>query len=723
MDNEHTRRTFLKASSAAVASAGLLSSVSTPVAAGTDFADSDKDAVTGAPTGAGAVAASVNQYPSYGQGGSYGTLIEEVVANRFDIEQIRDVHTMLWDADLGETLDVRNDAAGSEVSYESSQVPELHVHNWFQFSSGYWADLYQDVLVSPDRPALCIQNEVQFDTANEHTLFTLVNPSLDDNDSAGAGDDAYIKSANGYEFVVATDGMWYLAYAQHRPSTGKKTFDGHRIGLEGTTSGADRSAWQDIYVENDGYISENTSNSGNVDTGVGLYVANDTKVTWETVVGFGTSESEAIANATTTLDNGYATEKSRFDTEWSNWHAGVASAPTGDTTADEMYELSLTAMKSTQDPAGPTVAGLFEPHDDQYTYVWPRDQTIMIQSWLAAGADAEATAALQFLDDVQIKTDTYHDDPTGTSINRKGTWWQNYYIDGAANWEMLQLDQVGGPIYAHWLCWREIDGGSSTSTILDDHYAMSKLAAEFLLGFDNGYGFPKKHNDPWEENWGHTTEGAASAIAGLRCMAEMADSKGDTTFAGDCRSMADTWASNLDTYCYKTGAYLGDHYVTCDKPEWDSTPAGEPAPDQRPDAAAFMAHWPWNVKAADSPEMDSTVSKASDSEWTADNTPCLDRYPGDDYTPTDSPEDGGWPLCEAYADVVRWQNGLDANAVSDYVFTHAENWRTAGGLLPERVDGSGNVRWNSHLNWSQAMFVLLTESHARGAPFGYAPSS
>jgi hypothetical protein len=39
------------------------------------------------------------------------------------------------------------------------------------------------------------------------------------------------------------------------------------------------------------------------------------------------------------------------------------------------------------------------------------------------------------------------------------------------------------------------------------------------------------------------------------------------------------------------------------------------------------------------------------------------------------------------------------------------------------VDGGGNVRWNSNLQWSQAMYLLLVESDQRGTPFGLAPSS
>jgi GH15 family glucan-1,4-alpha-glucosidase len=685
---------------------GALASLSTPALAGENYNNSDKDAITSAPNSAGNVLASVNQYPSYDGNDWYGTLIEDVVANRYDIEHVKDVHVMLWDGDLGETLDVRNDAAGSELSVESGTQPELHLHNWFQFSSGYYADLYQDVIVSADKPVIHIDTEVQYDVGNDHTIFTLVNPHIDDFDSAGDGDEAYTKRANGYEFIVATDGTWHLAYAQHRPETGQTTFDGHRIGVEGTSSGSDKSAWHDIYGENDGYIDSNDYNSGDIDTGVGLYVGTDTSVSWETVIGFGTSESDAIDNATAALDNGYASERQSFLDAWSNWHSNYDSTPTGDATADTMYQQSLTALRAAKDSNGPTVAGLFEPHGDQYTYVWPRDQVIMIQSLLSAGATGEARDALQWLDDAQIKTSTTGPD----GYEREGTWWQNYYVDGSKNWESLQLDQVGGPVYAHWLAWQE----TGSSTVLDDHYRMSKRAADRMLSFDNGYGFPKEHQDPWEEEWGYTTEGTAAAIAGLRCMAEMADANGESSFATDCRNKADTWASNFDDYCYKSTSY-GDVYVTCDSPSYDTSR------DEVPDAAALMSYWPWNVRAASSTQMQSTLDATSSTDWTATNTPCLDRYPGDDYTPSDTDEDGGWPLCEAYADVARWQSGRDGNAVSDYVFEHAEGWRTAGGFLPERVDGDGNVRWNSILNWSQAMFVLLTQNHVRGSPYGLAP--
>jgi len=202
-------------------------------------------------------------------------------------------------------------------------------------------------------------------------------------------------------------------------------------------------------------------------------------------------------------------------------------------------------------------------------------------------------------------------------------------------------------------------------------------------------------------------------------MAAMADAKGDSDLAVECREMADTWVENLSTYCFKTDTPYGDHYVTADKPEGGSGPS----PDQRPDAAAFMAFWPWNVLDADDTGLVSTAELVDDPRWRSDETLCVGRYPGDQYTPTGTPEDGGWPLCEAYADIVRWQTGLDEDAVIDHITDHAGEWTTSAGLIPERVDGDRTVAWNSNLQWSQAMYILLAESHDRGEPFGLAPDS
>jgi GH15 family glucan-1,4-alpha-glucosidase len=676
---------------------------------GSPVPPSDKDAIVSAPDGPGkTVLTTINQYPGPSGRGWHGALVEETTAFRSDIDLFYDLHVLLWDADLEQTLDVRNDAVASEVSYESARVPEAHVANRFEFATGYPADLHQDVLVTVEAPALLVRNAVTFERPNEHTLYTLAGLGIDGGRTEEFADEASVRHAPEYDAVVAHDGDRYLALLQYRPATGKTRFDGHRIGVQGRTRGPDRSAWEDIYGEDDGWIDDDGYNRGRIDVGVGLHAGRDAEVTWLTAVGFGRDEESAIGAARRALDRGYAAERESFANAWRDWHGTVSGGPTGDAAADRLYELSLTSMKCAQDPSGAVIAGAFTPQDEEYKYVWPRDLTIIVQALLAADATEEARAALAWLDAAQIKSATRD----ARDIDRRGTWWQNYYVDRTPHWRALQLDQVGGPVYAHWLVWRE----TGDDAALDAHYEMSRLAAEFLLDYGDG-DLPGKHQDPWEEVWGHSTEGTAAAIAGLRAAAELAAARGDADFAATCRARAETWAENFDRYCFETGTAFGDHYVTAHDPEYPDSPRA----DRRPDAAAFMACWPWNVRPATSEEMRSTARLAEERPWRATNTPCLGRYPGDDYTPSGSAEDGGWPLCEAYADVVRWLGDVDADAVAEHLFEHADRWTTAAGLLPERVDGNGDVRWNSNLQWSQAAYVLLAESHVRGNPFGMAP--
>ena len=678
---------------------------------------SDKDALMSTPSGDSQhTMVTANSYADNPHSEWNGALIEETSAFRSDIELFYNLHTLIWDPHVGQTLDCRNDAVDSEVDWHSSRIPELHLTNHLRFADGTEADITQRAVTSVGCPAMLLHNKARFEDDRERTIFTIAKLGLNEHshDHPWPEQTARVRHEDDCDVVVATDdGDRYVAFIQQHAES--RRFDGARVGVAGQSAGADRSAWSETYADNDGWIASNDGATGDLDAGFGLYCdpadETDTEtVEWLTAIGFGTSEDAAVAHARDVLDHGYEAELDSFTEAWEEWHEGITDSPSDDPTTTDLYERSLTSIKTAQDGCCATIAGAFKPHDMTYKFIWPRDQVIIVQALLAAGAVDEAALAVGWLDGVQITEKTVD----GRGIDRRGTWWQNYYTTGEGHWRALQLDQVGGPIYAHWLLWDE----TGDDDYLDAHYEMSKGAAEFLLEWDNGWGFPKPHQDPWEEVWGHTTEGSAAAIAGLRCMAAMADAKGDGEFADDCRETAVTWTENFDQYCFKDCTQYGNHYVTADKPEGDI----HPAPDARPDAAAFMAYWPWNVLSPDDETLIETAELADDPRWKADNTPCVGRYPADTYTPSGAPEDGGWPLCEAYADMVRWQTGLDDDAVADYL-GEATEWTTTAGLLPERVDGNGAVAWNANLQWSQAMYVLLAESHARGEPFGLAPEA
>ncbi|SHH01959.1 glycoside hydrolase family 15 protein [Halobaculum gomorrense] len=675
---------------------------------------SDKDAITSTPAGQSQhVLVTANRYADNPRYEYDGAIIEETSAFRSDVELFYDLHTLVWDADLGETHDGRNDAVASDLDWASAAVPELQLTNEFRFGDDTEGTVRQEVIASSNQCSVLVRNTASFDAPHERTLFTVFNLGIrgHSHEDSNAVQSAHVVDGDEYQALTATDGTRYLAFVQSHDD--RRRFDGHRIGTVGRSSGSERSAWADIYEENDGWIDSTTSGAGNLDAGFGLHVSDVESAAWLTAVGFATdSEERAIEHALDALDAGYEDERTAFAEAWDDWNSTVTTAPTGEEFVDDLYERSLTSLKCAEDHCQAMIAGAFKPADMTYKFIWPRDQVIIVQALAAAGATNEARQALDWLHRVQItdEDEATHDD---RGIDRRGSWWQNYYTTGEPHWRALQLDQVGGPIYAHWLLWRE----TGDDSLRDAHYEMSKRAAEFLLDWDNGYGFPKRHQDPWEEVWGYSTEGSAAAIAGLRCMAELADSVGEREFAVECREQADVWADNVRQYCFREGTEYGDHYVTAGEPEH-----GTPAPDGRPDAAAFMAYWPWNVLDADDDGLVSTVELADDPVWSASDTPCVGRYPGDVYTPSGTAEDGGWPLCEAYADVVRWRSGVDPTAVEEYVTEHVGEWTTSAGLLPERVDGDGTVSWNSNLQWSQAMYVLLVESHVRGEPYGMAPT-
>lgn len=245
---------------------------------------------------------SLGDLAKYTNDAQQGSVLENLVAYDAGKLRVSDFHVMLWDGNV--VRNARDDATESSVS---ATADGGHLENTIPLTDGD-AYLSQNAVVTDDRPALVVKNDVWFPASNTHSLFTLPNPDIggkyrDD----GHGDDAWKTTHDGYDALVATttDGDWFAAFAQHRPANGQTTFDGQRIGIEGEASDwdTDESAWHDLYVEQDGWIDSNTSQDvADIDLSFGLAVGSQQDVSWETGIGFGTSESEALRNVTAALD-------------------------------------------------------------------------------------------------------------------------------------------------------------------------------------------------------------------------------------------------------------------------------------------------------------------------------------------------------------------------------------------------------------------------------------
>lgn len=245
----------------------------------------------------------------YDDEGRNGALLGNVYGYSPDAVTVGDLHTLVWDGEV--TRDVREDAHTSEVNVTVARIEEAIMENRIPVSNGT-VDLFQQVLACHDWPALLVESEVTLPEGGDYTLCTLANPGIGDRSAdPAAGDEAWVTSVDGYDAVVATDGgEYYLAFAQKQDW--RREFDGQRIGDTTLAQGPDRSAWQDVYREGDGWIDSNEENAGRIDCAFGLYAGERDSMEWLTAVAFGRSERTALERAAKTLDNGYETERNKY---------------------------------------------------------------------------------------------------------------------------------------------------------------------------------------------------------------------------------------------------------------------------------------------------------------------------------------------------------------------------------------------------------------------------
>lgn len=198
----------------------------------------------------------------------------------------------------------------------------------------------QDVVTSVNTCGLLIRNKITFDRPAERTLYTLLDLGIWGHtyENPDTVHEAYVVQGPECDHAVAHDRERYLAVAQRRLSDDHQRFDDYRVSEQGICEEPRRSAWADIYEENDGYIDSNEYGRGDLDTGFGLYVDDTTHVEWLTAVEFCYGETPPVAHAMALLDRGYRSERCDFANAWEKWHAGVSHGPTDDSRANDPYE-------------------------------------------------------------------------------------------------------------------------------------------------------------------------------------------------------------------------------------------------------------------------------------------------------------------------------------------------------------------------------------------------
>lgn len=282
-------------------------------------------------------------------------------------------------------------------------------------------------------------------------------------------------------------------------------------------------------------------------------------VSFNLALGFGKNEQAAMNNAIATLSSDMDAMENTYVKQW---NAYCQSLNDQGGLADDQYYLACMTLKSAQDKSnGAMVAGLGTPwgassgdaNNGGYHLVWARDLFKFSSALIAAGDDASANKAVDFLFNVQMQT-TDSDNP----YSRRGRFPQNTFDNGRPYWPGTQMDEASMPIILAWKLHRL------------DLWPKIKMAADFVTA--NG---PWTGEERWEEMGGFSPSTIAAEIAGLVCAADLATQAGDTNDAARYLRTADGWRNNVANWTFTTNGFFGDkkYYIRIDQNQDPNDPA------------------------------------------------------------------------------------------------------------------------------------------------------
>jgi len=372
----------------------------------------------------------------------------------------------------------------------------------------------------PSRDALLMRVHFESLTNEPLRLYALYDPSL----SGNGDDDSGSTSATA---LVTYDAKASSALVSEPAFT--KTSNGYL----GTSDG-----WTDLKSDRTMDWNYTSAPDGNVVQTGRMELTGKTGSQDATLaLGFGGSQSSALAAAKASLDRGFSDAARSYRAGW-HGYLSTFTRPQSVAGHEELYDVSLMVLAASEDKtirgagiASPTMAwvwGLIPGYNGPYHLVWSRDLYEMATAQIAAGDHAAAGRALDYLWTRQQQSD--------------GCLPQNSNLDGSPHWGGLQLDEVADPILLSWQLGRT---DAATWSHVHD-------AAQCIL--DKG----PVTQERWENATGYSPASIGAEIAGLVCAAQIAQANGADDAAAHYRSVADAWRSQLDHWPVTTNGPLSD---------------------------------------------------------------------------------------------------------------------------------------------------------------------
>ena len=387
--------------------------------------------------------------------------------------------------------------------------------------------LTKDIISDPHAPTLLMRVRL---SAKDKTflstikLFALCAPHLE---IGGANNSGYIVQASGQRILMAKKDDKWMALAATVP------FSRMSCGYVGQSDG-----WTDLHQD---FIMDWEFESAS-DGNVALTGELDLSKGHEFTLGlaFGNSEHRAISNLLQSLGVPFEEHLETYKEQWKATTKHMKSLKRASFDKGNLYNSSYALLLAHEDKAfaGALIASLAIPWGEAksdtdaggYHLVWTRDMVNSASALLAAGDKATPLRALIFL---------------AVSQHPDGGFAQNFWVNGTAYWNGIQLDETAFPIMLAWRLHCE-----NALADFDPEHLVRK-SAEYLIR--NG---PVTQQERWEEASGYSPSTLASNIAALICASLLLLKRGDKDAAKFVEEYADYLEAHIEAWTTTTTGEL-----------------------------------------------------------------------------------------------------------------------------------------------------------------------
>ena len=469
-------------------------------------------------------------------------------------------------------------------------------------------------------------------------------------------------------------------------------------GLEGT--------WKDA---EDGVLSGNAIAQGSVDSTVGITIplpagGQATAHYWMCA---GTTYHEVVKLNQTVREKTPEELMKRTANYWRLWInkelcEGCENLPPK---VLRLLKQSLLILRTQIDNEGAVIAAndtdIFLFSRDTYSYMWPRDGSLVVSSLIKAGYSEISRLFFTFCHRV-IDPDGYflHKFNPDGSV---GSSWHPWWREGRRELP-IQEDET---TLVLWALWQHFERFHDVEFVKPLYRDVIIRAAEFMVRFrDEKTKLPHPSYDLWEERRGIHTFTVSTVVAGLRAAANFAEAFGETELAIKYRSVADEVKQAMQKYLFHRDL---NRFAKLASPK----PQGGHDLDMTIDAS-LAGIWYFGVFEPTDPLVEATMRAVRDRLWVKTQVGGLARYENDTYQRVgqyDSQEIPGnpWFICTLWWSqylVARAQHETDlqeALTLLEWVADHA----LPSGVLAEQVNPyTGEPLSVSPLTWSHGEFAV-----------------